>query len=107
MKERHHRNILSVASFDICRYCPCCLTFLYRSYRVDLSKEKRKYRMAKSKKIVMTITGLNYDEATIALDNAKGHVKTALVMVKANVDLKTAKERLKKADGFVRKAIEG
>ena len=54
MKERHHRNILSVASFDICRYCPCCLTFLYRSYRVDLSKEKRKYRMAKSKKIVMT-----------------------------------------------------
>ena len=54
MKERHHRNILSVASFDICRYCSCCLTFLYGSYRVDLSKEKRKYRMAKSKKIVMT-----------------------------------------------------
>ena len=29
------------------------------------------------------------------------------VMIKAKVDLKTAKERLKTADGFVRKAIEG
>ena len=54
----------------------------------------------------MTITGLNYDEATIALENAKGHVKTALVMIKANVDIKEAKERLKKADGFVRNAIQ-
>jgi len=54
----------------------------------------------------MTITGLNYDEATVALENAKGHVKTALVMVKANVDLKTAKERLKAANGFVRQAIK-
>jgi len=53
----------------------------------------------------MTITGLNYEEATAALEKAKGHVKTALVMIKANVDYKEAKERLRRADGFVRKAI--
>ena len=79
---------------------------VYENMMIDLQMTNKKL-VERSKKIVMTITGLNYDEAGIALDNAKGHVKTALVMVKANVDLKTAKERLKQADGFVRKAIEG
>ena len=78
---------------------------VYENMMIDLQMTNKKL-VERSKKIVMTITGLNYDEATIALDNAKGHVKTALVMVKANVDLKAAKERLKKADGFVRKAIK-
>jgi len=79
---------------------------VYENMMIDLQMTNKKL-VERSKKIVMTITGLNYDDATIALDNAKGHVKTALVMIKANVDLKTAKERLKTADGFVRKAIEG
>ena len=79
---------------------------VYENMMIDLQMTNKKL-VERSKKIVMTITGLGYEEAGIALDNAKGHVKTALVMVKANVDLKTAKERLKQADGFVRKAIEG
>ena len=79
---------------------------VYENMMIDLQMTNKKL-VERSKKIVMTITGLNYDEAGIALDNAKGHVKTALVMVKANVDYKEAKERLKRADGFVRKAIEG
>jgi N-acetylmuramic acid 6-phosphate etherase len=79
---------------------------VYENMMIDLQMTNKKL-VERSKKIVMTITGLNYEEAGIALDNAKGHVKTALVMVKANVDLKTAKERLKNADGFVRKAVEG
>ncbi len=78
---------------------------VYENMMIDLQMTNKKL-VERSKKIVMTITGLNYDEATVALDNAKGHVKTALVMIKANVDLKTAKERLKAAEGFVRKAIE-
>jgi N-acetylmuramic acid 6-phosphate etherase len=78
---------------------------VYENMMIDLQMTNKKL-VERSKKIVMTITGLNYEEAGIALDNAKGHVKTALVMVKANVDLKTAKERLKNADGFVRKAVE-
>jgi len=78
---------------------------VYENMMIDLQMTNKKL-VERSRKIVMIITGLNYDEATIALDNAKGHVKTALVMIKANVDLKTAKERLKTADGFVRKAIK-
>lgn len=77
---------------------------VYENMMIDLQMTNKKL-VERSKKIVMTITGLSYEEAAIALDNAKGHVKTALVMVKANVDYKEAKERLKKTEGFVRKAI--
>ncbi len=77
---------------------------VYENMMIDLQMTNKKL-VERSKKIVMTITGLNYDEATVALDKAKGHVKTALVMIKANVDYKEAKERLKRAEGFVRKAI--
>lgn len=79
---------------------------VYENMMIDLQMTNKKL-VERSKKIVMTITGLSYEEAAIALDNAKGHVKTALVMIKANVDYKEAKERLKKAEGFVRKAIVG
>jgi len=78
---------------------------VYENMMIDLQMTNKKL-VERSKKIVMTITDLNYDEATKALDNAKGHVKTALVMIKAKVDYKEATERLKNADGFVRKAIK-
>ena len=78
---------------------------VYENMMIDLQMTNKKL-VERSKKIVMTITDLNYDEATKALDNAKGHVKTALVMIKAKVDYKEATERLKNADGFVRKAIQ-
>jgi N-acetylmuramic acid 6-phosphate etherase len=77
---------------------------VYENMMIDLQMTNKKL-VERSKKIVMTITGLNYDEATIALEKAKGHVKTALVMIKANVDYKDANDRLKKADGFVKRAI--
>ena len=54
----------------------------------------------------MTITEISYEEAEEYLNKADGHVKTALVMIKANVDADEARRRLHKADGFVRKAIE-
>lgn len=79
---------------------------VYENMMIDLQMTNKKL-VERSKKIVMTITGLSYEDATVALEKAKGHVKTALVMIKANVDYKEAKERLKRADGFVRKAIEG
>ncbi len=78
---------------------------VYENMMIDLQMTNKKL-VERSKKIVMTITGVSYDEAAVALKNAKGHVKTAIVMIKANVDFKEAKERIKKADGFVRKAIE-
>lgn len=77
---------------------------VYENMMIDLQMTNKKL-VERSKKIVMTITGLGYDEASVYLDNAKGHVKTALVMIKANVDYEEAQRRLKAADGFVRLAI--
>jgi N-acetylmuramic acid 6-phosphate etherase len=55
----------------------------------------------------MTITGISYEEAADYLERAGGHVKTALVMIKANVGKEEAQKRLERSDGFVRAAIEG
>ncbi len=78
----------------------------YENMMIDLQMTNKKL-VERSKRIVMMITGVEYDEATEYLNKADGHVKTALVMILANVDLDTAKTRLEKADGFVRKAIAG
>lgn len=78
---------------------------VYENMMIDLQMTNKKL-VERSKKIVMTITGVNYDEAAEYLKQADGHVKTALVMIKAKVDAEEARSRLLKADGFVRKAIE-
>ncbi len=78
---------------------------VYENMMIDLQMTNKKL-VERSKRIVMTITGLSYDEAAEYLEKAAGHVKTALVMIKANVSAEDAKIRLDKADGFVRKAIE-
>ncbi|MGE5352552.1 MAG: N-acetylmuramic acid 6-phosphate etherase [Acidobacteriota bacterium] len=79
---------------------------VYENMMIDLQMTNKKL-VERSKRIVMTITGLDYDEASEYLQKAGGHVKTALVMIKANVTAEEAKVRLEKADGFVRRAIEG
>jgi len=79
---------------------------VYENMMIDLQMTNNKL-VERSKKIIMTITGITYDQASKILEKAGGHVKTALVMIKADVDLDDAKQRLLKAHGFVRKAIEG
>ncbi|OGU36163.1 MAG: N-acetylmuramic acid 6-phosphate etherase [Ignavibacteria bacterium RIFOXYB2_FULL_35_12] len=78
---------------------------IYENMMIDLQMTNKKL-VERSKRIVMTITGVNYDEASNYLQQADGHVKTALVMIKAGVSAEEARERLVKADGFVRRAIE-
>ncbi len=78
---------------------------VYENMMIDLQMTNKKL-VERSKRIIMTITGLPYEESSEFLKKAGGHVKTALVMIKANVDVKEAKERLEKAGGFVRKAID-
>ena len=78
----------------------------YENMMIDLQMTNKKL-VERSKRIVMMITGVEYDEATEYLVKSSGHVKTALVMILADVDLDTAKTRLENADGFVRKAIAG
>lgn len=79
---------------------------IYENMMIDLQMTNKKL-VERSKRIIMTITGLSYDDAAEYLKQAGGHVKTALVIILAGVDADEARVRLEKADGFVRKAIEG
>lgn len=77
----------------------------YENMMIDLQMTNKKL-VERAKRIVMTITGVDYEEATKHLDEANYHVKSALVMILADVGYKEAKSRLEKADGFVRRAID-
>lgn len=77
---------------------------VYENMMIDLQMTNKKL-VERSKRIVMTITGVSYEEAEEYLNKAKGHVKTALVMIQAKVEYEEAKTRLENADGFVRRAI--
>lgn len=76
----------------------------YQNMMIDLQMTNQKL-VERSKRIVMTITGVSYDEATLSLEQADFHVKTALVMILSDSSAEEARGRLDKADGFVRKAI--
>ncbi|MDX1699441.1 MAG: N-acetylmuramic acid 6-phosphate etherase [Melioribacteraceae bacterium] len=77
----------------------------YENMMIDLQMSNKKL-IERAKRIVMTITGVNYEEATEYLEKSEYHVKSALVMILAKVTYEEARERLEKADGFVRRAIE-
>lgn len=79
---------------------------VYENMMIDLQMTNKKL-IERSKRVVMTVTNVNYDKAEKVLDEAGGHVKTALVMILADVNADEAKERLKKSGGFVRYAIRG
>lgn len=78
---------------------------VYGNMMVDLMMTSRKLE-ERSKRVVMMVTGVDYDQAAAVLKEAKGHVKTALVMILAGISAEEAKKRLQESDGFVRKAIE-
>jgi N-acetylmuramic acid 6-phosphate etherase len=77
---------------------------VYQNLMVDLQARSEKL-VERSKRIIMMSTGVDYRKAQEYLDKADGKVKTALVMILANVDKKTAGRRLKEAEGFVAKAV--
>lgn len=77
---------------------------IYENMMIDLQLTNNKLS-ERSKRIVMNITGVSYNEAAKYLKESGGHVKSALVMIKAGISLSEAKTRLKMTDGFVRKAI--
>lgn len=79
---------------------------IYENMMIDLQMTNNKL-VERAKRIVMTITGVDYPTAEQSLNDAKGHVKTALVMINAHVGYDEATRRLQRASGFVRAAIKG
>jgi len=79
---------------------------LYENMMVDLLATSQKL-VERGRRTLMTVTGLDYDAACVRLDEAEGHVKTAIVMTLAGVPRVDAEARLAAAGGFVRAAVAG
>lgn len=77
---------------------------VYENMMVDLQMTSKKL-VERSKRTVMMVTGLDYEEASSVLEETSGHVKTALVMVLGSVPRLDAVRHLDAHDGFVRPAI--
>jgi N-acetylmuramic acid 6-phosphate etherase len=78
----------------------------YENLMVDLRTASRKLE-ERTKRVFMEATDARYAEAMPALKRAGGSLKVAIVMRRANVSRAEAERRLKKAQGWVRKAIRG
>ncbi len=77
---------------------------VYENVMVDLMLSNKKLQ-ERSRRIVMMLTGLDYEASADVLDRAGGHVKTAMVMALADVDADDARILLQRSGGFVRKAL--
>mgnify|MGYP002760847079 CR=1 FL=1 len=79
---------------------------VYENMMVDLRRTSEKL-VERGIRTVMMVTGVDYDAADAVLTRCDGHVKTALVMILADVEVDEARRRLDATDGFVRPAIDG
>jgi N-acetylmuramic acid 6-phosphate etherase len=77
---------------------------VYENMMIDLQQNSQKL-IERSKKIIMLATDKSYDEATHFLAKSKGHVKSAILMAIAGMDLNSAKELLDCNDGFIKRAL--
>ena len=77
----------------------------YGNIMVDLKVSNNKL-LDRGVRIVSEITNLSYDKSKIALNNAKGTVKIAIIMVLLDIDYKDAKIYLDNNDGKLRDVIE-
>lgn len=77
---------------------------VYGNMMVDLLATSAKL-VERSRRTIMLVTGIDYDQAVAALERAGGSVKTAIVMVRAGVSRDEAGRRLQSAGGFVHRAL--
>ena len=77
----------------------------YENMMVDLRATSQKL-VERSRRTVMTVTGVGYDEAARAIDAAGKSVKTAIVMLKLACSREDAEARIARVGGFVRRALE-
>jgi N-acetylmuramic acid 6-phosphate etherase len=78
---------------------------VFENMMVDLMATSKKLA-ERSRRIVMIVTGVDYDAAADYLDLSGGSVKKAIVMIETGVDEKGAEKLLKRSGGFVRKALQ-
>lgn len=77
---------------------------VYQNLMVDVQQTNEKL-VTRAQNIVMTATECTRDEAIAALEQAEGHVKTAVVMIMAGLDAAGAVQALEATSGHAREAI--
>ncbi len=77
----------------------------YGNLMVDLQMRSEKLS-ARSRKMLMEFLDIEYSQADKLLQASGGSVKTAIVMKKLSLNKEQAEEKLKKADGFLRRVID-
>ena len=79
---------------------------VYSNWMVDVRSTNEKLK-ERSRKMLMEITDCTYEEAIALLLEAKGHVKSAIVMKLLAVDYVESVALLEKYDGHIRQLLEG
>jgi N-acetylmuramic acid 6-phosphate etherase len=77
----------------------------YGDLMVDVRTSNEKLA-ARARRIVRAATGVSEDEAAAALEGADGSAKVAIVSLLAGTDAAAARERLERAGGSIRSALE-
>tara|TARA_B100000575_G_scaffold294612_1_gene312190 strand:- start:3630 stop:4547 length:918 start_codon:yes stop_codon:yes gene_type:complete len=78
---------------------------VYENVMVDLMLTNTKL-VERAKRIIMNFSSLDYRDATEVLEQANGHVKTALLMAIGGKSKEEAESLLETHQGFIRKALE-
>jgi len=76
----------------------------YGNLMVDVQTGSEKLK-DRARRILGSVTGIDYDAADVVLKRAKGNVKAAIIMQRAGLTLPQALRRLKKANDSVSEAI--
>jgi N-acetylmuramic acid 6-phosphate etherase len=79
---------------------------VYQNLMVDVNTRSNAKLVDRGTRIVQTLTGRSREAARALLEDAGGHVKTALVMHARNVDRAAAQELLLAEDGRLDRLIE-
>jgi N-acetylmuramic acid 6-phosphate etherase len=77
---------------------------VYKNLMVDMQPTNIKL-IERSKRIIMEATDVDYETATKYYEQANKNVKVAIVMILVQCNYEEAIEKLKEADGFVRKTL--
>lgn len=78
---------------------------VFQNLMVDLQVNNIKLK-DRAERIIMTVTNLDREAADNLLKEAKGHVKTAIIMHNLQTDYEDARMRLQTNDGLVGKVLE-
>jgi N-acetylmuramic acid 6-phosphate etherase len=78
---------------------------VYKNLMVDMKPTNQKL-VERSKRIIMVATEVDYETASRTFEEAGQHVKIAIVMILADCDAASAREKLAQHGGWIRKIIQ-